>query len=43
MFCFETWCMLSTNIPPGFVERIFQKFPWEGVILAAVNVIAPRA
>ena len=39
MFCSETCCMVSTNIPPGGVERIFQKFLWEGDILAAVNVI----
>ena len=41
MFCFETCCMVSTNIPPGGVERIFQKFPREGVILAAANVMGP--
>ena len=33
--------MVSTNIPPGGVERIFQKFPREGVILAAANVMGP--
>ena len=39
MFCSETCCMASTNIPPGGIERIFEKFLQEGVILAAGIVI----
>ena len=39
IFCSETYKEASTNIPPGAIERIFEKFPWEGAFFAAGKVM----